>query len=195
MANEFNVTYTAGLGLSALYAIVHNSSGQVWNTNIINFEEWNVESDNNLHYKQDDPNLISENGSGGSGMYVGDIDSTFKTSSNALTGKYIVKIYDGSNPSVGDTFLGSDNLYWFRPTIGDGYEIQQTEYDLTQITNLNQTGVATNLKDALIQMWRRFFKKVVKDSDSIDTYNDADGVATTQTYTSSSSVDTINNAS
>jgi len=192
MANEFNVTYTSGLGASSMYATVHNQLGQVWNTNTPGFENWNSTAEGNEYYKHDSPNYISENGTGGSGIYVGDIDSTF---TNAASDKYIVKIYiEGGDPSTGDddTFIGADTLYW-----NGSAEIEQTEYDLEQI-GLGDTvvsGVATNLKQGLAQLWRRFFKKVTKNSSTnkIETYSDLDASITEQTY-SEGDTDTVGDA-
>lgn len=60
------------------------------------------------------------------------------------------------------------------------------------------SGVATTFREMVIQVWRRFFKKTVRNSTdgNIKTYADnGSTVVTTQTYTSASGVDTINEAS
>ena len=89
MANEIKLNYTAGL--SGIYAVIRNASGQVYNRESNAFENW---ADANL---SDYKIALSENGDGG-GCYVGDFDPD---------GDGIVQVFDSS-----DVFVGSGEIYW-----------------------------------------------------------------------------------
>lgn len=56
---------------------------------------------------------------------------------------------------------------------------------LDSISTTAPTGVASNFREMLVQTWRRFFKKTVRDATTIKTYADnGTTVLTTQSYTS-----------
>ena len=163
MANEIQILYTKGQ-TTTLYATLHDTTGNVWiEASAGTFEAWNVGV--LATYKI----ALAENGTD-SGVYVGTITGLM------TAGKYTIKTWDAS-----DAVIGGDTLYW-----NGSAEIEQTEYDLEQI-EIDDTvvsGVASNLKEGLAQLWRRFFKKVDKNATNIKTYDDAGtAVITTQAIT------------
>jgi hypothetical protein len=78
-----------------------------------------------------------------------------------------------------------------------GYKLAVDGLDAIPMTP--PTGVATNFREMLVQVWRRFFKKVVKNDTllTIETYDDANPqvVITTQTISDVSNVQTVSDAS
>jgi len=67
---------------------------------------------------------------------------------------------------------------------------------LDAITTTAPTGVASNFREMLVQLWRRFFKKATKSSTQIKTYaDDGTTVVTTQTISESGSDETQGAAS
>ena len=68
-------------------------------------------------------------------------------------------------------------------TTKTGYSLASTGLDSISITA--PSGVASNFREMVVQLWRRFFKRTTKDSDEIKTYADnGTSVLTTQVYTS-----------
>jgi len=173
MANEIQILYTKGQ-TTTLYATLHDSTGNVWvEASAGTFEAWNAA--NLATYKI----TLTENGTN-SGVYLGTITGL------TTAGKYTAKAWDAV-----DAVIGGDALYW-----NGSAEIEQTEYDLEQVAmdDTVVSGVASNLKEGLAQLWRRFFKKVDKTATNIKTYDDAGSSAvTTQTYTEGDT-DTVNSA-
>ncbi len=188
MANEIQVSYTTGQ--TGMYAIMFDEIGNIWNNG-----SWVTYNVSNIASYQ---TFLTEKGTGGpplSSLYIGDV---VDDSNNLSSGKYTISIFlEGADPSSADDdiFIGSDNLYWN----GDNHvEIQQTEYDLSQI-GLDDTvvsGIADNLKEGLAQLWRRFFVKVTKNSSTneIQTWDDAGtDPITKQTY-AEGATDTVETA-
>lgn len=67
---------------------------------------------------------------------------------------------------------------------------------LDAISTTAPSGVASNFREMVVQTWRRFFKRVTKDSDEIKTYADnGSTVLTTQPYTSVDPDDDVGAAS
>jgi hypothetical protein len=67
--------------------------------------------------------------------------------------------------------------------------------DTKFVATLNPTGLATGPIAMIVQLWRRFFKKIVKDATTIKTYkDDAATVVSTSNYTSAAGTDTIDAA-
>lgn len=75
-----------------------------------------------------------------------------------------------------------------------GYKLASDGLDAIAVTA--PSGVAATFPGMVVQLWRRFFKRVTKDATQIKTYAD-DGatVVTTQSYTSSGSNDDVGAAS
>lgn len=71
-------------------------------------------------------------------------------------------------------------------TTKTGYALASNGLD--SISTTAPSGVASNFREMLVAVWRRFFKRTTKDSDEIKTYADnGTSVLTTQTYTVSGS--------
>lgn len=67
---------------------------------------------------------------------------------------------------------------------------------LDSISTTAPSGVASNFREMLVQVWRRFFKRTVRTSTQIKTYADnGTSVLTTQTYTSTANDDDVGAAS
>lgn len=159
MANEIQVTYTSG---EVLYVTIHQEvDGYVWDP-----------VDQDFQNVKDINSEIPVTEVASSGLYLGNFDSNITG-----LGRYIIQAWNDAD----DSNIGASYVYW------DGIQaITQVEYDLTTIpvTDDAVTGVAGNLKEALVQLWRRFFKRVTKNSSVIKTYQDNNTtVNTTQDYT------------
>jgi hypothetical protein len=75
-------------------------------------------------------------------------------------------------------------------TVTTGYKLASDGLD--SIATTAPAGVAANFREMLVQVWRRFFKRVTKDSDEIKTYADnGTSVVTTQVYTSAGDDDDV----
>lgn len=119
--------------------------------------------------------------------------------SSKVTGVVLVDTlttYTGNTPQTGDAYayLGTN----MGATGGNLSSIPKTGYKLASdgldsVATTAPTGVASNFREMLVQVWRRFFKKTVYDSSgqTIKTYADnGTDVTTTQTATSSAGVET-----
>jgi hypothetical protein len=98
MANEIQADYASG---NTLYAVVRNTSGDVWYSAGQVFETWGTDSRDADDY---DIVLTDKDGS----RYVGDFDC------NILPGRYSIQIFlqVGANPLDGDTLVKSDEIVW-----------------------------------------------------------------------------------
>lgn len=75
-----------------------------------------------------------------------------------------------------------------------GYKLASDGLD--SVATTAPTGVASNFREMLVQVWRRFFKRTVKDATTIKTYGDnGTSVVTTQSYTSAGGTDDVGAAS
>ena len=114
------------------------------------------------------------------GTWTGNIVGTLST----------LTTYTGDTPQTGDSFarIGA---------AGVGLtSVALVATGLNAITATDPGGVATTFPQMLVQVWRRFFKRVTRSSTQIKTYaDDATTVRTTQTYTSSGSDDDVGAAS
>lgn len=98
MANEIHIDYESD---NILYAVIRNSSGNVWHIAGEIFEAWGT----NGHDADDyDVNLTDKSGN----RYVGDFDS------NINAGRYTIQVFlrTGGNPADGDEFIGSGEIVW-----------------------------------------------------------------------------------
>jgi len=98
MANEIHANYSAG---NTLYAVVRNSTGDVWYVGGQSFEVWGTSGRTANDY---DISLTDKSGS----RYVGDFDS------NIPVGRYTMQVFlqVGANPADGDTLVASDEILW-----------------------------------------------------------------------------------
>jgi len=98
MANEIHADYTSG---NTLYAVIRNSTGDVWYSVSQVFESWGTGGRDADDY---DISLTDKNGS----RYVGEFDS------NIPAGRYYVQTFlqAGANPANGDSLVGSNEIVW-----------------------------------------------------------------------------------
>jgi len=98
MANEIHINYASG---NTLYAVVRNTSGEVWYTGGEVFEMWGTGGRTADDY---DISLTDNNGS----LYVGSFDP------NIPPGRYSVQAFvqAGANPADGDSFVAGDEIVW-----------------------------------------------------------------------------------
>jgi len=99
MANELKIAYESGL---TLYAIIRNSSGQVWYPTGQAFEDWGGGAGRDMS-----DYAISLTDKSGS-FYIGDFDS------NIGAGRYILQAFvqAGDTPSDDDNCIGSAEITW-----------------------------------------------------------------------------------
>ncbi len=98
MANEIHIDYESG---STLYAVVRNSSGQVWEVAGQAFEAWGASGHDADDY---DISLTDKSGD----RYVGNFDT------NISAGRYTVQVFLqlGANPADADPLVGGDEILW-----------------------------------------------------------------------------------
>ena len=98
MANEIHVNYASG---NTLYAVIRDTSGDVWYVAGQTFEVWGTSGRTADDY---DISLTDRSGS----RYVGSFDT------NILAGRYSTQVFlqAGANPVDGDTFIASEKIVW-----------------------------------------------------------------------------------
>ena len=98
MANEIQVNYASG---NSLYAVVRNTTGDVWYVVGEVFEVWGTGG-----RTADDYNISLTDKSGS--RYVGSFDA------NVPAGRYYVQVFlqAGANPADGDTFVAGEEIIW-----------------------------------------------------------------------------------
>jgi hypothetical protein len=98
MADEIQINYESG---NDLYAMVRNTSGQVWLASVQEFEDY---GDNGHDADDYDIPLADKSGD----LYVGSFDD------NIPAGRYTVGVFlrGGDIPTDGDTIVGSGLLIW-----------------------------------------------------------------------------------
>lgn len=111
-------------------------------------------------------------------------------------------IYAASVAGWDDSWSGT--IFWDYPV---GTFLAQADFEaktgyslaaagLDAISTTAPTGVASNFREMMVQLWRRFFKRVYKDKNAgtIRTYaDDGTTVITTQAYTTTAGADTTDN--
>ncbi len=98
MADEIQINYESG---NDLYAMVRNTSGQVWLASTQEFEDYGTDGRDADDY---DIPLTDKNGN----LYIGSFDSGIPA------GRYTVSVFlqSGDNPADGDKLIGSGLLIW-----------------------------------------------------------------------------------
>ena len=98
MANEIQLDYESGKNL---YAVVRNSSGQVWHIINQTFEAWGAGGHDADDY---DISLTGDDGD----RYVGSFDT------NIGAGIYTVAVFEraGASPADSDDVIGSGEIIW-----------------------------------------------------------------------------------
>jgi hypothetical protein len=98
MANEIHIDYSSG---NTVYAVIRNSSAEVWNPTEEAFEVWGTNGRNADDY---DLPLTDKGGS----RYVGSFDA------GVPSGRYTIQAFlqAGDNPADGDTLVGAKTIIW-----------------------------------------------------------------------------------
>lgn len=134
---------------------------------------------------------ITATEAGASGAYFADMPVV-----TAGVFGYEALIRAGGSPAQSDLCIGTGVLDWDGNTAAYLSATKLAATGLDSITVTDTNAPATTFPTMLVQLWRRFFKKVVKDATTVKTYADnGTTVDTTQTYTSVAGTDTINAAS
>lgn len=162
MSNEIKVSYYKND--SNIYIIIRKYS---------NLETYNFDTSSYEIYDQSNRSDYA---------YFLDFESANTYSKDFPTlskGRYLIYAYEASNPSSltdDDYYLGQTIIIW------DGFqEIKegQLPYDGLDVIDTTVNGVASTFKEMVVQLWRRFFRKVSSGDEGIITYND-DGSENTQ---------------
>jgi hypothetical protein len=98
MVDEIQINYESG---NNLYAMVRNTSGQVWCASVQTFEDYGAGGHDADDY---DVPLTDKDGD----LYIGSFDG------NIPAGRYTVGVFlqSGDNPADGDKLIGSGILVW-----------------------------------------------------------------------------------
>jgi hypothetical protein len=114
---------------------------------------------------------------------------TFTTKPIFIASGTDIEIWGSSNNSNDTVIEGIVNII-------DAAATNLTPTGLDNILTTEPDGVASDFREMMVQIWRRFFKKTTKDTGNkkIKTYTDGDAVNTTQDYTIIADVDTIEDA-
>lgn len=149
-------------------------------------------------------------GPGKTGL-VGTLGFTVFSATGTLIPRTTAGISEASG-GQGDYFISintwdsswAGRISWDSPA---GVELAQESFDskdgvildptgLDSISTTAPSGVASNFRQMMVQVWRRFFKRVYKDAsnNTIKTYaDDGTTVVTSQAYSTSSTFDTTDN--
>jgi len=155
---------------NTLYALVRlPSTGKVWDVTTGNWATWTDENIGDY-----DVPLVSQ-----SGMYYA---ANFPTGITTA-GVYAVAIREqsGEAPDTEDDLVGSGAVEWDGTAERHLAAVQLADDGLDQIPTTAPTGVASDFREMMVQLWRRFFKKTTLTTTELTTYGD-DGstVLTTQ---------------
>jgi len=98
MANEIQVNYASG---NTLYAVIRNTTGEVWHVAGQVFESWGTSGRMANDY---DISLTDKSGS----RYIGSFDT------NISAGRYSIQVFiqAGANPADSDTFITGEEIVW-----------------------------------------------------------------------------------
>jgi hypothetical protein len=168
MANEI-VMPLSQAGLTDLYAVIfQNSDGniEVYNKVTKEFEDW--DSENISDYTLDFMEV-------GNGFYCTALPIPF------AAGNYHIICYQG-NKTINDIIVGGNDFIWDNLKEITFNNVILSADGLSNISMLEPVGVASDFREMIVQIWRRFFKKISK-KDSIKTYKDNGQIATTQEIT------------
>ena len=123
---------------------------------------------------------LTENGTGG--LYLGDC-------ATITPGDLIVGYDDG-------VYVGGEEY----SVVAANYTADKAGFKLASdgldsVSTAEPAGVASNFREMLVQVWRRFFKKTTATKSQLKTYTDAGAANTTQTVTHDGTTKTVGNAS
>lgn len=98
MADEIHINYSSG---GTVYAVIRNSTGQVWNLSAEAFEDWGTEGRNAEGYALP---LADKGGS----RYIGDFDE------NIPAGRYTIQAFlqADTKPIDSDSLIGGCDIIW-----------------------------------------------------------------------------------
>jgi len=174
-----------------IYAVVVNSLGQYYVG--VNPEALNVS-----HWDTYDIPLI-ETDVGNSYFYTGDFP-------NIASGTYDVLIFEqaGGLPDISDEQLNENTKFdWTGSAVSSSFEsvtagVVISAAGLDNISMTEPVGVASNFREVIIQLWRRFFGKSILNSttNTLKCYNTVgDTVITTQTFSETATTQTMGESS
>jgi len=155
------------------------STSKVWDVTNTAWATW---SDGNI----DDYDLPLTSRSG---MYF---SASFPTDITTA-GRYAVSIHeqDGASPATDDLLIGSGVIEWDGTAERHLAAVQLADDGIDNIPTTAPSGVASDFREMLVQLWRRFFKKTVLTSTALMTYaDDGTTVLTTQTVSETSTSQT-----
>lgn len=206
MANEFAIDYQTG---STFYACIFQPNGNVFLTGGASDEVWGTGGRTAVDY--DEP--MAENAPDGhytGGMPAGQGSGTYKVS---------FYLQAGGSPANSDQALFTGEIRWngteeignFDPvndtvarvtlvdtttdvTTKTGYKLASDGLD--SISTTEPSGLASNFREQIVQLYRRFFGKTTMSKTKILTYKeDETTVATTQTISETNALLTQGEAS
>lgn len=133
MAAPIEVVSQSG---QTLYAVVHNTTGQLWNGTT--FETFTAG-----HWSSYATSLVEQaSGGTGTGYYIGAFPSAIGS------GKYSIVLYQsGGSPTLGDVAIGSSQIYWNGSIEEQG--IAAVLASTTVTLNPSQPGVTIGTVNAL----------------------------------------------
>jgi len=177
-ANEIQFHYDTS---NTVYALIRlPSTSKVWDVTNTAWATW---SDGNI----DDYDLPLTSRSG---MYF---SASFPTDITTA-GRYAVSIHeqDGASPATDDLLIGSGVIEWDGTAERHLAAVQLADDGIDNIPTTAPSGVASDFREMLVQLWRRFFKKTVLTSTALMTYaDDGTTVLTTQTVSETSTSQTM----
>lgn len=112
------------------------------------------------------------------------------------TGQGCLYLGNCATIAVGDSIRGYDSGAYIGSEIYDnrtGYKLASDGLD--SVSTTEPSGVASNFREMIVQVWRRFFKKATATTSAIKTYVDAGTAGTTQTVAYDGTTKTVGNAS
>lgn len=166
---------------NTVYAVVRlASTGKVWDVSLANWAVW---SDDDIG--QYDIPLASQSGA----FYAVDFPAAITTA-----GLYAVAVreQEGGSPSASDLIVGSGQIDWDGTAERSLAAVQLADDGLDNIAITAPTGVASDFRELIVQIWRRFFAKTTLTTTHLTTYADDGSTAlTTQAVGETETVQTM----
>jgi hypothetical protein len=157
----------------------------IWDPINLEFEPWGTNpSANDLNsYKIDASETY------GNGIFTVDMPSLINTSKRLLIEIYLdsTSTYDGSFVLL---WNGSAQVF---ETDADG-RITISSSGLDNISTSEPSGRATNFREMIVQLYQRFFNKVILNNTSLKVYDESGSVVTTQAASDTGSTQTVEKA-
>ncbi len=171
MAGEVQVSGRKGQGTG--WFLLWNKSGQVYNgTTFVTYATGDLATYD-----------IALTEKGSLGEYQGDFPAV-------AAGIYRIVAYYGSVAESANR-LGDGVVHWDGTNLISLYNVTLADTGLDNLPITAPTGPATNIREMIVQKWRRWFKKTDLASGSLKTYADnGSTVITTQTITDSGGTQT-----